>query len=231
MQIKKIILITLITINIVVANTNNKEIKSSYADLIESLESLNSKESLFYLAAIYMKGMPEKDKDGKIIEKNIEKSIDLYKRSAELGNPKSYAALGYLFYESPEVKKNTQKAKEYFLKAYKLGEYRVATELAKISFLEDKKVDEGMKYLLTAAKKGSSSAQLMLSVIYKAGILNSDKCAIKDEIGIYQDKYLVPPTEPLSELYLTMACTNQNASDSVRKFCKENTYKDEEKQK
>ena len=74
-----------------------------------TIEDQNA-DAAFLLAVAYS--------DGKLVEKNLDKSLYWYEVAANLGDRDAMMFAGWIYYQKKEYKK----AKEWFEKAYKLGD-------------------------------------------------------------------------------------------------------------
>ena len=88
--------------------TWTKELKESYMSLLEYLSERDAA-VLVVIAEEY--GM------GELVNKDIQKEIELYEFAGERGESFAFACLGEMYYKGEEVEKDYQKAYDYLIKA------------------------------------------------------------------------------------------------------------------
>jgi len=188
------------------AKTSDAEKKDNYNELVSFLSKSPSGEYAMSLAIIYLNGIEEPDAYGNTIKPNIKKTIFYLKKSSDLNYFKSDFILGSLYYNDHRFKEldNSQKlAKKFLLKAFKNKIYESALPLSGYYFYTEKNPKKAIEILHQGAKNNDSSSQLALATTYGYG---------SPDAGIKQNKFL-------GNKFLGEACSNENKTRYVTKFC------------
>lgn len=126
-------------------------------------------QALFFIGLIYEQG-------GGGVSQSFEEAINWYSKSiTECGEPKSYIALGRIYYMGSGVRKNETAACNFFKKAAERGERGALYALGKFYRLGigvEKNLDRAEEYSRAAYRKGHVLALRELAVIsFKKGKL------------------------------------------------------------
>ena len=91
-----------------------------------------------------------------------------YKRYAKQGHSHAMVTLGELYYQGYGTKKDLENALRYFKRGAKYGRIQGMNKAGLLYLTEPEllDIDEGLKYLKKAARKGHASSALLLAVIY-----------------------------------------------------------------
>lgn len=147
------------------------KVKKNYKKAIEWLQKsadLGEADAMFNLGLIYYQGTG--------VKKNYKKAIVLLKGAESKGVYQAAFIIGMMYVNATGVKRNLGSAREYFNKAVSFNMKEAAYSLAMIS-IEESDDRSGFKWMLLAAKLGSSEAQYYLSLLYQngKGVLESYK--------------------------------------------------------
>lgn len=189
------------------SNSEEKEVKK-YSELIPYLENSNNGEMYFYLASIYLNGSPEKDTEGKTVEKNPEKAIEWFEKAVNKKFPYAAITLGslYIYHEDFISKENNiELAEKYLNIAIESEVYEAYTPLADIYFNYKGDAKLATEYLFKGAEKFVATAQYGLAVIYN--------------VGLKSENFSIEKNSIISAKYLTDACMNQKKTERIKKIC------------
>ncbi len=144
-----------------VVKTEEKDIAPVYNDL--DLESMTS-EQIYVLA--------EKYYYGKDVEKNLERSFDLYLSAAEHGYEKAYYDVGYAYRYGKGVEKDDERAFVWLLRSAECGEskaqYRVGYMYGNAIGTEQN-YEKSYYWHIKAAQNGNKDSKCSLGYMYEKG--------------------------------------------------------------
>ncbi len=134
--------------------------------LIEHPQLSDSNRALTYGRIAYMYS------NAKGVEYNLDKAVEMFKRSAEYGSSDAYFELGKLFFSDKYDCKNVERAIGLFKKGAQLDNEKCINQLAYIYF-EGAQVEPdyalGVKYALASDRMGNTGCHSLLATAYWNG--------------------------------------------------------------
>ena len=113
------------------------------------------------LAALYRTGWPGG------VEKDIQKTIDLYQRMIDLKIPQGYYNMGAIIGNKAGVKNPATDGLAFLNKAANMGNPEALTELGKLYIYVGGNKELGLQYLRCAAEQGYGDANFELGIYYE----------------------------------------------------------------
>ena len=113
------------------------------------------------LAALYRTGWPGG------VEKDIQKTIDLYQRMIDLNIPQGFYNMGAMINNEAGVKNPAMDGLTYINRAARMGSPAALTELGKLYIYAGKDKELGLQYLRCAAEQGHGDANFELGIYYE----------------------------------------------------------------
>ena len=174
---------------------------------------------------------------GEVIEEDIEKAIEYYKKSAEQNNDLAQLALGKIYYYNywkyDNIEQDEKKALKLFTKSAKNGNAEAQYDLGQYYYMKDYK--KSLYWLKKSAKQEFAPAQCLIGDIYYVEMYEEDTLLNKEYIDHQKAFYWYKKSADngyywghysLGILYLTGKGTEQNYKLAFKHF-KEATKKED----
>jgi len=214
---KKMFLITLLIFSVnlfaldqlnISKQTNKKEEKVIYTDMISYLSKSNDPEQLMILGSLYASGSKDKDSIGEIFPNNPYLAQKYLLEAANKGKYRALTILGGFILLKDNMRildPSLKKTEKYLLNAFYAGDLEAGTLLSNLYFQKNEP-EKAINILYITSDKNDSNAQLALAILFKDGLyLNGKEYIMKDLKS--------------AEYYLNLACNNPNKSEKVNNFC------------
>ena len=110
--------------------------------------------------------------DGNVVEKDVNKAIEWYKKSALQSNPKAMYNLGYLYSQGIGVKKDNKTEFFWKKKSADLGFSWAQNWIGKSYYhgwFGDKDIEMAYKYLLKSAQQADADSAYLIAMMYENG--------------------------------------------------------------
>lgn len=132
-------------------NTIKNDVQSSYyLPCLIYFSNLDDADALFSLGKLYL--------EGKKVEADSQKGLELLNKAVSLGNTQAIYQLGVCYKEGIGVEKNTNTAIGYLKEAAEKGNSKAYFVLGQI-FEQDKKIDDALECYKRASELGDSDAE------------------------------------------------------------------------